>query len=65
MLEILGYMVVAYGIARLLQTTLQAEDAQGKNRTVVVMSGAIGIGALIILALLLHEQASSVSQLGL
>jgi uncharacterized membrane protein HdeD (DUF308 family) len=42
MLEILGYMVVAYGVARLLQTTFEAES---KNNAFQVVAGVIGIAA--------------------
>ena len=59
MLEILGYMVVAYGVTRLLQTSEFTASASWKQ-----LVGALGILALVILALLLHEQASGVSDLG-
>ena len=58
MLEILGYIVVAYGIARLIQTSTETENSSA------TIAGVLGIVALIVLALMLHDQASSVSQLG-
>ena len=58
MLEILGYIVVAYGIARLIQTTTETETPWAQ------IAGVSGIVALVVLALMLHDQASSVSQLG-
>jgi uncharacterized membrane protein HdeD (DUF308 family) len=61
MLEILGYMVVAYGVARLLQTTF---DAESKNNAVQVVAGVVGIAALAILAFMLHDQAEQVGGIG-
>jgi hypothetical protein len=61
MLEILGYMVVAYGVARLLQTTF---DVESKNNAFHVVAGAAGIVALAILAVMLHEQAEQVGGIG-
>jgi len=58
MLEILGYIVVAYGIARLIQTTTETKQSWAQ------IAGVSGILALVTLALMLHDQASSVSQLG-
>ena len=61
MLEILGYMVVAYGVARLLQTTFEAES---KNNAFHVVAGVAGIVALAILAFMLHDQAEQVGGIG-
>jgi multisubunit Na+/H+ antiporter MnhB subunit len=58
LLEILGYIVVAYGIARLVQTSTETETPGAR------IAGVVGILALAVLALMLHDQASSVSQLG-
>jgi hypothetical protein len=58
MLEILGYIVVAYGVARLIQTSTETESSWAQ------IAGVSGIVALVVLALMLHDQASSVSQLG-
>ena len=59
MLELLGYMVAAYGITRLAQTS-KFSESDGWMQLV----GTIGIAALIVLALLLSDQADSLSGLG-
>jgi uncharacterized membrane protein HdeD (DUF308 family) len=58
---VLGYMVVAYGVARLLQTIFEAES---KNNAVQVVAGVVGIAALAILAFMLHDQAEQVGAIG-
>lgn len=55
MIELLGFMIAGYGSARLVQTSTEA-----KNTTAQV-AGILGIIALVVLALMLHEQATQVS----
>lgn len=59
MLEILGYMVAAYGIARLAQTTF-VPDVKGPQ----LIAGILGIAVLVVLALQLGEQADAIGSLG-
>jgi hypothetical protein len=58
MIEILGFMVAAYGIARLAQTS-RIFTSDGAIQLV----GAIGIGALILLAIMLTNQANTIGSL--
>ena len=57
MIQIIGYMIAAYGMARLVQTSARLD----KTGDLVV--GMLGIGALILLAVMLTQQADSISSL--
>ena len=59
-IQIIGYMVAAYGVARLIQTSLEAEEAPTKNRSAKTFIGVVGAGALALLAILLTNQANEV-----
>lgn len=61
MLEIIGYMVAAYGAARLTVVALQSEEAPTKNRIVKTMVAAIGVGAMILLAVMLSNQSDQIA----
>lgn len=58
MLEIIGYMIVAYGVARLLQTS----EILDKSMKQIV--GALGIGALVLLGVMLSQQADTLAGIG-
>jgi hypothetical protein len=57
MIQIVGYMIAAYGVARLFQTS----EVLDKGMKQVV--GVLGIGALILLAVILTTQADTVGNL--
>ena len=60
MIELIGFMVAAYGVTRLtLASDLLKLDATG-NRVI----GLLGIAALVLLAVMLAEQANTITGIG-